>query len=289
MVTMIKYCFWSLIINIWIICTGKVHLYWICGSKTAAQKSMIFLCCAVFRIRIRLDQFNFGNPDPDPFHGKQKISQNRGKFPPKKSTKFTKTSYMFCKNIKLLFTGQVILRRNIFLIKKQYFLDFRIQIHIKMKRIRGSRSKSKWTGSEPLVLYHYWWCISAKGKAWVLNGSPVGLNSSRICLQFIILSSSRSSTPSTPSTSLISSFNPTLWIRRIKTFLASSIGIQGEQNIETKIMGKTKITPIFFSNHFFLSSFLIFQYFFKNHFVCMSVCMYVFMYVCISVCMYVCM
>ena len=116
-----------------------MHLYGICGSKTAAQKSMIFLCCAVFRIRIRLYQFHFRNPDPDPFHIKQKITKIVENFNNKKTSRITKTSYTYVlqKYQTFVYRTSHFTEKYIF-DKKQYFLDFRIQIQIIMKRIRTS-------------------------------------------------------------------------------------------------------------------------------------------------------
>ena len=98
--------------------------------------------------------------DPDPFvsvsfrpagSGKQKISQNHGKFP-QKSAKITRISYICSKILNFCLTDINIYLINIFLIGKKekkswYFLHFRSdldalfhetdpRIRIKMKRIQ---------------------------------------------------------------------------------------------------------------------------------------------------------
>ena len=91
----------------------------------------------VLGIRIRLDPFHFGQPDPDPVC--KKISQNHGKFQ-QKSTKIIRIPYILFKTIKLMFTDI-----NIFPINNKLddISEKYISYRKKSKTIFGSGSISK--------------------------------------------------------------------------------------------------------------------------------------------------
>ena len=124
----------------------------------------------MFRIRILFDPFHFGQLDPDPLQwngsGKQKISQNHGKFP-QKSIKITRISYIFFSDINIYpiknktdhISEKCIFYRKKSKTKVDIFRNLgqiwsRILIRYFTKRIRGSGSGSvsSWRRSKTLLV-----------------------------------------------------------------------------------------------------------------------------------------